>query len=295
MRGFYNYYNDIWNMVDLLNFFFYLTFHLMRKYSTYEWRFLPISFMSIIHHELDKDSHIDLFLPYNQPLDSQRIERLAIMQLVVMALTVSILLKIFSFLQVVPSVGAFIETFYQIMAAGYLFCGFFLMWIMTFMFLYMISGFRLEDETSYESQETMYQRYNRLEIMQSYFILAWKNSVTGPEDPTDSFWTNLSEEKRLLAPTIVGLMNFCAVLLWAAGIYLLFIIMLNMYISIVSESYTEFKENEEMFVYRKQSSMNKECQLMIEAIKGILGFVMVRYDGIDCIIISSQKEQEDIT
>ena len=61
-----------------------------------------------------------------------------------------------------------------------------------FALLYMIMGMKLEDEAGIRNN--FYSDNSRIEILVGYLLLAWKNSIAGPEDPTNHFWTNLDPE-----------------------------------------------------------------------------------------------------
>jgi hypothetical protein len=104
----------------------------------------------------------------------------------------SIILKLFSLLRVFPQIGSFLEVFYKILKSSAQFTAFLLLWIVAFSFWYMIMGIKLDDPTS--KGVNFYKDNSRVEILLSYFILAWKNSISGPEDPTDNFWTNLDAD-----------------------------------------------------------------------------------------------------
>ena len=99
-----------------------------------------------------------------------------------------------------------------------------------------------------------------------------KNSIAGPEDPTDNFWTNLSKDTIALYPNLTTFMAFTVMLLWVTGLYLLLVILLNMLISIVSEAYAEFSEHKPLYIFRQQAEMNRECNLILSSFPANLIF-----------------------
>jgi hypothetical protein len=66
----------------------------------------------------------------------------------------------------------------------------FIVWIIAFSLLYMVVGIKVEDPTN-DGGDFDYHKEETVAIFLRYLILSFKNSVSGPEDPTDNFWTNL--------------------------------------------------------------------------------------------------------
>lgn len=221
-----------------------------------------------------------------ESLDGDKIFTLAVMQSVSIILIGSIILKIFSFLKVIPSIGAFIETFYKILFASQQFLIFFSYWILTFALCFMVVGIKLEDLT--QPDGNFYDSHTTNQIIIAYILLSVKNSIAGPEDPTDNFWTNISKETVEMYPNLVGFMRLAVILLWIAGLYLLLVILLNMLISIVSEAYSEFSEHKPLYTFRQQAEMNRECNLILSSFPANLVFNKLGMDDdLDCIVLSS--------
>ena len=188
------YLEDFWNKVDIFNFLCFYLFYFLRMWHNNGPRFTPIGYWEKFNEAEQHKVDIDSVLSDEHPLDHFRLRRIATASTVTALLIVSILLKTFSFLKVFPSVGSFIQIFYKMLEASQYFTYVFLLWILAFSLLYMVVGIKVEDPTSdygfdYGKQETG-------AIFLRYIILSFKNSVSGPEDPTDNFWTNLDWNKR---------------------------------------------------------------------------------------------------
>ena len=122
-------------------------------------------------------------------------------------------------------------------------------------------------------------------------LLTIKNTVAGPEDPTDNFWTRLAGESTEDSQTTVMLMNTMIILIWIVGVVLLLVFLLNLQISILSDAYSEYSQKREMYTFKQQAQMNRECNLVLGSFP-LKYFFGTRKD-VDCIIISSAKKQED--
>ena len=226
-------------------------------------RFLPNGYWEkFIQAENKNYDDIDDILSKGYPLDHARLQKIAIMQTVTTLLILSILLKNFSFLKVFPSVGSFIQIFYKMLEVSKHFTWVFFMWIFAFSLMYMINGIKVEDPTA-DNNKFDYWKQETASIFLRYILLSFKNSVSGPEDPTDNFWTNLNWDRRQESPFLIEGMNLFVCVVWFVGVYLLLVILLNMQISVISDAYTEFNDKQKLFIYQQQAELNKECMLVL--------------------------------
>ena len=118
------------------------------------------------------------------------------------------------------------------------------------MMLYMVVGISLHDPVD-ESGSNFYETHNRLEILQGYLLLSIKNSVSGPEDPTDNFWSRLSDEHKEENPWIIQAMNLMILFIWIIGIVLLLVFLLNLNISLLSDAYAEYSNLREEYTFKQ--------------------------------------------
>jgi len=210
------------------------------------------------------------------------------MQVMTVVMLVSILMKSFALLKVMPSIGSFTAVTYSIMGSTAQFLLFFFSWVILFTFLYMLVGIRLENPT--QPDQNFYENHSRYEILQSYMLLAIKNSVTGPEDPTDNFWSRLSYETADEYPAIITSMNSMILFIWMVGIVLLLVFLLNLNISILGDAFSEYSNLKEQYTFKQQAVMNKECNLVLGSFPLKLFFGTSRF--VDCIIISSASQKK---
>ena len=104
-----------------------------------------------------------------EPKPENDVISIAVMQVTTVFLLTTIIMKVFSLLKVLPSIGAFTAVTYSILASTAHFSLFFGAWLNLFMVLFMICGVRIEHPTDEEGRN-FYATHSRLEIIQQYLL-----------------------------------------------------------------------------------------------------------------------------
>ena len=173
-----------------------------------------------------------------------------------------------------------------------------MLWVITFAFLYMVLGVIPDEEFDYGKK-------SKFQIFAKYLVFAWSNSVTSPEaiGQGQSFWSSEFISGELenelynssnLSYTIPGIMEQVVSVFWLFNIVLLLIILLNMLISIVGVAYNDYYAKTDLFTFRLQAEMNKECNLILASFPmNIFLRNLGMKDDLDCIIISSEIQEDE--
>lgn len=160
------------------------------------------------------------------------------------------LVKMLFFLRVYKSFGMLVQLIISVIWDIKNFIFFFVCWLILFSLLYRIAGIKIS-ETDYKNVSSYL----------AYIIVIFRNSIGDEQVPDTAFWsTQKRMEFPLLNKAVIGYSWF----LWMLNACFMLIMLLNLLIAIISQSYDQVMTNSHVLLYNQRCLFNLECALLYD-------------------------------
>lgn len=185
----------------------------------------------------------------NEDTDSMELVRVAVLNLL---LIIQITLSLMDLLRVIDDFVSLVQLIGQCLKDVAMFSMFLLGWILNFGLMFSVLGV-----------EVNHKDYENLQFALIMCIQTYRNSIGDISPPIYTFWKNRYEQD----PTITFVMIQFIWVVWIFQQFLVFIILLNFLIAIVSNSYEDVMKQQVVNKYKHRAELNCQCQRVLHTFK----------------------------
>lgn len=176
-------------------------------------------------------------------------------------LVIQMLMKLMYFLRISGELSKLIKLVRQVFSDVFAFTFFFFGWVFVFVMLYQIAGIDLVDKQT----EGPYKDLNRGLAL---YIQSFRNSFGDITDPLYDFWLIDNHKSPKLKSS-----NFFVLWAWFLFIFhefFLLIVLLNFLIAIVSQSYDNIMDSQEVEKQQSRIFLNNEAAIILDFINFVI-------------------------